>query len=239
LRFARRGRHRFSYFSLPYRRYYYSYPPYYYDPYDRDGYDSPDEKLYDTPYDEQGEYERQEAEKLADVDEVNRHLDYIADVFAVGEYAKAVLRAKRAVKAEPDSAVLRFVYSQTLFADEEYKRAAVVLRQALEKTDLEKEGVFFAIGFYPDESVLTEQIDTLIDAAQAESSRADLQLLLGYQLLGLSRFDEALEAFQKAKQDYVNRRAAAILIGVLEKTRKASEINTPLQEQSNEPPQGD
>lgn len=206
----------FYYFSLPYFTYYYCAPPYFYSVPYRSYY-------YDYSYDEREQPKRTAGEtaKLAKLAGVNRHLENVAEAFVAGDYAKAVLRASRAVDAEPDNAVLFFVYSQSLFATAEYDEAASILRKALRKVDVQEQGVFYSMGFYPDEDILAEQIDRLGKAVEAEPYRANLQLLLGYELLGVGRYDEALEALQKAEQNYVNKKAAALLIGVLEEARQA------------------
>jgi len=52
---------------------------------------------------------------------------------------------------------------------------------------------------------------------------ANLQLLLGYQLLGMGRLDEAAEPLQKAQQDSDNHQAATLLMSLLEKLKNADE----------------
>ena len=218
----------FYYFSLPYFTYYYCAPPYFYSVPYRSYY-------YDYSYDEREQPKRTAGEtaKLAKLARVNRHLENVAEAFAAGDYAKAVLRASKAVDAEPDNAVLFFVYSQSLFAAAEYDEAASILREALRKVDVQEQGVFYSMGFYPDEDVLAEQIDRLGKAVEAEPYRANLQLLLGYELLGVGRYDEALEALQKAEQNYVNKEAAVLLIAVLEEARQLESREAPVEEQTN------
>lgn len=218
----------FYYFSLPYFTYYYCAPPYFYSVPYRSYY-------YDYSYDEREQPKRTAGEtaKLAKLARVNRHLENVAEAFAAGDYAKAVLRASKAVDAEPDNAVLFFVYSQSLFATAEYDEAASILREALSKVDVQEQGVFYSMGFYPDEDVLAEQIDRLGKAVEAEPYRANLQLLLGYELLGVGRYDEALEALQKAEQNYVNKEAAVLLIAVLEEARQLESREAPVEEQTN------
>ncbi|MHC4191408.1 MAG: tetratricopeptide repeat protein [Planctomycetota bacterium] len=169
----------------------------------------------------------EEAGQSAQQAESNLHLDNIAQAFAAGDYAKAVLRASEALNAEPDDPVLPFVYAQSLFANQQYSEAAGVLREALRKVDIEKNGVYYSAGFYPDQAVLTEQIKKLTEAVKADSYNADLQLLLGYQFLGVGRYDEVLKALQTAEPDYVNKEAAGILMQVLEKARPASPKEAP------------
>lgn len=214
-----RRRH-FYYFSMPRFTYYYSYQPYYYTvPYPY--YD------YNYFYGRPDEFKREEAEKPSyetakptEVEKVNRYLENVAKAFAAGNYAKAVRQAKHAVDAVRDNAVLLFVYSQSLFAINRYDKAAAVLSEALTNPDVQQQGVFYPLSFYPDEDAWQEQIERLAKAVEARPYKAGLQLLLGYQLLGVGSYDEALETLQKAERNYVNKKAAVLLIQILEEARQ-------------------
>ncbi|MHC4665969.1 MAG: tetratricopeptide repeat protein [Planctomycetota bacterium] len=220
----------YYYFSLPYYRYYYSYP-YYGKPYPPDDYDYSDDK--DTRYGRsdvyggaKGKIEQQKADEMPDQPgksteyvKVDQHLKDIAEAFAAGRYDKAAERSTKALNAEPDDPLLPFVYSQSLFADQRYSKAASVLREALRKVDIDEQGVFYSHGFYTDQAVLTEQIEKLSKAVETDYSNADLNLVLGYQLLGTGTYDRALRALRQAQRDYVNKEAATALIEVLEKAR--------------------
>ncbi len=67
--------------------------------------------------------------------------------------------------------------------------------------------------------MLFEQINLLAERAELYSFDADLQLLLGYQLLGIGKLDEAVEPLQRASRDMENAVAATTLLNVLEKIR--------------------
>jgi predicted Zn-dependent protease len=231
---------------LPYRTYYYPYYyryPYYYDSraYREDEYSSSqqpkEEPYYDRFSDIREKVQAQQAEDAARKERVNTYLDSVAEAFAAGDYAEASSRALDAIRAEPDVAVLPFVYTQSLFAHGRYTRAAAVLREALSDIDPDSRQIYYPHGLYPDESLLSEQIETLANAGQAEPDNADLQLLLGYELLGADRLDQAREALQEAQSDYVNRDAAATLIEVLEKTPAKDSEDAPVQESSKPAPQ--
>jgi len=125
----------------------------------------------------------------------------------------------------PDDMILPFAYSQALFARGQYSQAAAILRQALVKVTPEKEGVFYPRGLYKDDDVLFEQINQLVERAELYSFDANLQLLLGYHLLGIGKLDEAVEPLQYASLDMENAIAATTLLNVLEKIR--AEKNTP------------
>jgi tetratricopeptide (TPR) repeat protein len=117
--------------------------------------------------------------------------------------------------------ILPFAYAQALLASQQYSKAAEVLRGALEKVSPEKEGVFFPRGLYPDEESLLKHIDRLAERAAQFSFDADLQLLLGYQLLGIGRHDEAVEPLMNAGKDLKNAKAAGVLMELLEKIKAA------------------
>jgi hypothetical protein len=89
----------------------------------------------------------------------------------------------------------------------------------LAKVSPEKEGVFFPRGLYPDEESLLKQIDMLAERAAQFSFDADLQLLLGYQLLGIGQHDKAVEPLMNAGRDLDNAKAAAVLMQLLEKIK--------------------
>ncbi|UCF44149.1 MAG: tetratricopeptide repeat protein [Planctomycetota bacterium] len=236
---------------MPYRRYYYPYYypyPYYYDSqvyredeYRADDYISSQQQPEEEPYydrfsDVREKVQAQQAEDAARKERVNTYLDSVTEAFAAGDYAEASSRALDAVRGEPDVAVLPFVYTQSLFAHGRYTRAAAVLREALSNIDPDTREIYYPLGLYPDENLLTEQIEALTNAVRAEPDNADLQLLLGYQLLGADRLDQAREALQQAQNDYVNRDAAATLMEVLEKTPAQDSEYTPVQKPSKTEP---
>jgi hypothetical protein len=72
---------------------------------------------------------------------------------------------------------------------------------------------------YPKEELLLAQIDDLAEKAELFSSDADLQLLLGYQLLGIGQVDQALAPLMFAGKDLVNADAAGALLRLLEKIK--------------------
>ncbi len=164
--------------------------------------------------------EPQEA-TLADV-----YFEEAVKAFEVAQYNTAALKFAKAVELAPEDMILPFAYSQALLASEQYSKAAEVLRGALAKVSPEKEGVFFPRGLYPDEESLLKQIDRLAERAAQFSFDADLQLLLGYQLLGIGQHDRAVEPLMRAGKDMVNAKAAGILMELLEKI-KTTKPETP------------
>ena len=157
--------------------------------------------------------EPQEA-TLADV-----YFEEAVKAFEVAQYNTAALKFAKAVELAPNDMILPFAYAQALLASEQYSNAARVLRGALARVSPEKEGVFFARGLYPDEESLLKQIDRLAERAAQFSFDADLQLLLGYQLLGIGQHDRAVEPLMHAGRDLDNAKAAAVLMELLEKIK--------------------
>ncbi len=159
--------------------------------------------------------EPQEA-TLADI-----YFEEAVKAFEVAQYNTAALKFYKAVELAPNDMILPFAYSQSLMASQQYSKAAEVLRGALAKVSPEKEGVFFPRGLYPNEQSLLKQIDILTERAAQFSFDADLQLLLGYQLLGIGQHDRAVEPLMQANRDLENAQAAGVLIELLEKIKKA------------------
>jgi len=157
--------------------------------------------------------EPQEA-TLADV-----YFEEAVKAFEVAQYNTAALKFAKAVELAPEDMILPFAYGQALLASQQYSKAAEVLRGALAKVSPEKEGVFFPRGLYPDEESLLKQIDMLAERAAQFSFDADLQLLLGYQLLGIGQHDRAVEPLMNAGRDLDNAKAAAVLMELLEKIK--------------------
>ena len=155
---------------------------------------------------------------LADV-----YFEEAVKAFEAGSYQTASTKFARAMELAPDDQILPFAYSQALIAVENYPMAAQVLREALAKVSPEQEGVFYPRGLYADEDELLDQIDRLTEKAELYGYDADLQLLLGYQLLGIGEVDRAVEPLISAKEDLVNAKAATVLLNLAEKI-KISEV---------------
>ncbi|MFB0525474.1 MAG: tetratricopeptide repeat protein [Phycisphaerae bacterium] len=162
--------------------------------------------------------EEPDAETLADT-----HFDEAVKAFEAGNYEIAIEKFAKAMELAPDDMVLPFAYSQALFASEQYSEAAKVLRETLAKVSPEKEAVFYPRGLYSDDDILFEQIERLTQKAELYSFDADLQLLLGYQLLGIGEIDKAVEPLQQASQDLENADAATILLDLLAKIKTDTE----------------
>jgi Tfp pilus assembly protein PilF len=137
--------------------------------------------------------------------------------FESGDFNTAAKKFAEAMAQAPDDMILPFAYTQALFADGQYAEAAHNLRVALAKVTPDKEGVFFPRGLYANDDVLFAQVEKLVDRLDRSADDADLQLLLGYQLLGVGETGYAREPLERAVQDPKNAEAAQILLKMLEK----------------------
>jgi len=156
----------------------------------------------------------------------DRDFDQAVKAFGAGDYTTAKQKFHDAMQGAPEDVVLPFAYVQALFAEGEYQEATAILREAMTKVSPEQEGVFYPRGLYSDESILQQQIEHLKRAVVLNPAHADFELLLGYQLLGISRFEEAGGYLRQAQLDETNRQAATVLLGVLEKLGKVDTDNT-------------
>ncbi len=142
------------------------------------------------------------------------------NAFDLNVFSLAADKFAEAMKLAPDDMILPFAYSQSLFAMGNYTEAAEVLRNALKNVKPEQEGVFYPRGLYHEDKILLDQIEGLAEKAKLYSFDADLQLLLGYQLLGIGETDEALEHLILASRDMTNAPSAQILLDVQRKVKE-------------------
>ena len=149
----------------------------------------------------------------------DRYFDEAVKAFESGDHRTAAYKFSDAINLEPDDKILPFAYVQALFADQQYREAAEVLRDALPNVPSDEQGVFFPRGLYENDQTLFAQIDTLAEEANSQSWDNSLQLLLGYQLLGAGKLDEAAQPLGNAKQSYQNQTAATILLDLIEKIK--------------------
>lgn len=140
--------------------------------------------------------------------------------FESGDYSMAAKKFANAMDLSPDDMILPFAYAQALFADKQYFEAAGVLRQALKKLPPDKESVFYPRGLYANDDVLFKQIEELLNKQDDSGDNADLQLLLGYHLLGTGETGYAREVLEQAGQAEKNTEAVAVLNRLLEKVEK-------------------
>jgi tetratricopeptide (TPR) repeat protein len=134
--------------------------------------------------------------------------------FKNGNYAEAAKNFQRALRQA--NKFMPLAYTQALFADENYAQATKQLRLALDKLSPENDSILFPKFLYPSDQILLTQIEKLREQAGSDS---DLQLLVGYQLFGVKKMDEAVEFLNKAKSNSVNELAATKLLLMIEKTK--------------------
>jgi len=164
--------------------------------------------------------EKQKAAEPAPQTLADTRFDEGVRSFEAGDYAGAALKLEEARRLSPNDVILPYAYAQALFAGWQYDKAADVLRTALKNVTPEKEGVFFPRGLYANDDVLYAQIGKLLDQVDRSGADADLQLLLGYQLLGVGETDFAREQLEQAGEDPKNAESAAALLNVVEKMEK-------------------
>jgi hypothetical protein len=168
---------------------------------------------------------QQPAEEPAGVTLADIYFEEAVKAFEESNYHLAIEKFAKAMELAPNDMILPFAYSQALFAAQRYTEATEVLRTAIAKITSDKEGVFYPRGLYPKDEVLFEQLDMLTEKAELYKFDADLQLLLGYQLLGLDQLDKAVSPLKSASLDLVNAKAATVLLGILEKIKTAEVQN--------------
>ena len=171
---------------------------------------------------------RQAAEEPDAETEADRYFEEAVKAFEDGYYEKAADKFLRAMQLAPDDMVLPFAYVQAIFATGRFSEAAEVLRDALAKVSPEKEGIYYPRGLYADDEVLFGQIELLNEKAQLYSFDGDLQLLLGYQLLGVGELDKADDPLRAAMKDLDNVTTAITLLDVLEELKSNASENVDL-----------
>jgi tetratricopeptide (TPR) repeat protein len=172
----------------------------------------------------------------ADESQTDRYFEQGVKAFETGDYDTATAKFQGALELAPDDIVLPFAHVQALFANGEYEKAADGLRKALVKVSPDKEGVFYPRGLYPDDSVLQKQVEQLVRAVKLNHPDSNLELLLGYQLLGMGKYDEAVGHLQNAQLNSENNQAATVLMNLLEKLTKANKNNADSDEEQEEKP---
>jgi len=176
---------------------------------------------------------KQAAKTPAPKTEADTLFEEAVKAFEAEDYSTAVQQLSQAAELAPQDVVLPFAYSQALFANQQYAQAAEALRGALLKVSPcrkaspsgDKEGVFYPRGLYANDDVLFEHIQRLLDKVELYNNDADLQLLLGYHLLGIGETDYAVEPLQQASHDMKNADAAKVLLYVLEKIKAANQAS--------------
>jgi thioredoxin-like negative regulator of GroEL len=174
--------------------------------------------------------------KPADETQADRDFEAAVEAFEAGNYTAATAKFQDSMQLAPEDIVVPFAHVQALFASGQYQNAAEVLREALLKSSPQQEGVFYPRGLYSRESVLNKQIGQLEEAVGKNPVDANLRLLLGYQLLGTGKLDEAAGHLENARLNSHTNQAAILLIDVLEKNRKGRDNKTDSNQEQMEKP---
>jgi Tfp pilus assembly protein PilF len=155
--------------------------------------------------------------------ESDKLFDAGVTAFGAGDYAAAIAQFQRAVRLEPNDVILPFAYAQALFANTDYEQAAAVLQTALNDMSPAKPEVFFPRGLYKDDTVLTEQIKSLERAVMMNPANSTLQLLYGYQLMGIGKMDDAKVPLGVAKRDARTAGPASTLLNLIDRVKAESQ----------------
>ena len=151
--------------------------------------------------------------------EADKLFDSAVKDFENTNYAAAAETLKVALRMEPNDAVLPFAYAQALFANNEYEKAAAVVYTALAEFGPQQPEVFYPRGMYKDEDLLTAQINNLERAVMMDPANVQMQLLLGYHLLGTGKYDQAAIPLTVAQRDPRTQAPASALLNLLEKAK--------------------
>ena len=168
----------------------------------------------------------QKAQAPAAQTQVDTLFDAGVQSFEAGNFPEAADQFGAAMELAPEDTILPYAYAQSLFAAGRYNEAAVVLRKALAKVSPADEGVFYPRGLYSDDDVLFEQIEDLLNKVEDYGFDADMQLLLGYNLLGIGENEYARGPLERAAQDARNAGAAKVLLDLLVKLETATGSST-------------
>jgi hypothetical protein len=140
-------------------------------------------------------------------------------MFSNANYSAAAEKFGAAKNLVPQDRVLPFAYAQAVFASGDYISAAAAVRDAVAKINPENDGIFYPRRMYPNDAALQQQIRTLEEKVQLNKSNSSLQLLLGYNELGINNLDKAEVALSIASADPTNGPTAEALLKLVNKLR--------------------
>lgn len=184
----------------------------------------------------QKKFEDNAPAKPAEETQADRDFEAAVKAFDAGDYTTATAKFQKAMQSAPEDIVVPFAHAQALFADGQYQKASEALREALLKSSPQEEGVFYPRGLYTDESLLEKQIKQLSEIVEKDPSNAKMRLLLGYQLLGTGKLDEAAKHLENARLNSHTNLAATLLIDVLEKNKKGLDKKSDSTQKQTEKP---
>jgi hypothetical protein len=211
---------------------YYTYNTYNYDSgslqdYTASEYSGPLEGVDETTFEDVRQKLEQQSQQQPDEETLtDKFFEDGVTAFEQEDYGTAAKAFADAIALEPNDLILPFAYVQALFASEQYSRAADILRLALEQMPAEEQGLFFPRGLYGDDKILFGQIDVLQSRSETFTFDPDMSLLLGYQLIGVERNDEARQWLERAGQFEINEESTVILLDLLDKLEVQPEITS-------------
>ena len=128
-----------------------------------------------------------------------RHLELGDRAFRKQEYARAMGRYRKAIKAAPDRAEARFRLAQAYLATGKFTQAVEAITRGLSLDPSWPEGDFNIKRFYDgNELSRLAHLERLAEAVRGDRDNADLLFLLGYQLYFSGEPDRALPFFERA-----------------------------------------
>jgi hypothetical protein len=151
------------------------------------------------------------------------------NAFKSGDYLKAAVKFDYAMQSAPQDKALPFAYAQAVFAGGKYPQAAAAVRNAVAKITPETDGIFYPRGLYSSETEINRQIADLSRAATTNNNNMSLQLLLGYNWLGMGQLDKARTALENIGDDPVNGPTAKALLKLVDKLQTNQKAMPPTQ----------
>ncbi|OHB45583.1 MAG: hypothetical protein A2178_02135, partial [Planctomycetes bacterium GWC2_49_10] len=152
--------------------------------------------------------------------DADKFFDMGVTEFGNSNYASAVENFRTAVRLDTADTDLPFAYAQALFANNEYEKASAVLTTALFEMSPQKAEISYPRGMYADQSVLDTQIGNLKRAVLMDPTSGELQLLYGYQLLGVGKYDEAKVSLNVAKNNAKTAPSASMLLELADRMQQ-------------------
>lgn len=143
--------------------------------------------------------------------ETGIYYENAVNAFKNGDYAAAAENFKNAIRQA--NKFIPLAYTQALFANGNYPEAVEQLRLALDKYS-DSDSILFPSFLYPSNQILRNQIEKLRSQV---NENPDLQLLIGYQLFGIKKMDDAAAYLNKAKSNPADQAAATKLLSMMKK----------------------
>jgi hypothetical protein len=164
------------------------------------------------------------------VSQSDKLFDEGVKAFAASNYATSTEKFRAAVRLDPNDREAPFVYAQSLFAQNEYEKAAAVLLTVLNEIGPNQpQEISYPRGLYKSDALLDSQVKNLERAVGMDPQNAELHLLLGYHYIGLSKTDVARTALAPAIANKRTQVAAQALVNLADRLEQAqrTESNAP------------